>query len=45
MRIPALPQPKDVEKKKKESVWKHIQNAVIKRLGRKHKFFRLPPRD
>ncbi|BDH60207.1 hypothetical protein MTP04_03370 [Lysinibacillus sp. PLM2] len=44
MRIPALPQPK-VEKKKKGSVWKYILNTVLKRLSRKNKFFRLPPRN
>lgn len=44
--MPALPQTKmEVEKKEKKSFVQSIRSLLSKRFTRKHKSFRLPPRE
>ena len=46
MRMPALPQSKEVhEKKVKKPLFKSIRTFFAKRFGKKQKSFRLPPRE
>ncbi len=46
MRMPALPQAKvDTEKKGKSSFFKSIRAFFSKKISKKQKSFRLPPRE
>lgn len=44
MRIPALPQSKELKIKPKGSLWKAIRQIASKKIEKKRGFVRIPPR-
>lgn len=44
MRIPALPQQKDIGNKKGKWIFKRVRNFFSKRIFKKRPFVRVPPR-
>lgn len=44
MRMPALPQTKEMMMKRRQSVVKMARDIVLKGVGRKRPFVRIPPR-